>query len=62
MTRVMFVGPGWIAGEKVWLHRVFAPDLSWGSLLVALSFITLITVSAMGWLGVLAVLIDSLFR
>jgi hypothetical protein len=54
--------PGWIAGERVWLHRVFERDLDWGSLLVELSFITLVTVSLMGWLGVAAVLLDSLFR
>ena len=63
MTQAMFVPrPGWIAGERAWLHRVFDTDLSWGSVLVALSFMTLITVSAMGWLGVLTVLIDSLFQ
>ena len=55
--------PGWIAEERLWLHDVFADvGLSWGGLLVALSFVTLVTLSAMGWLSVLAVLIDSVLR
>jgi len=52
--------PGWIAGERLWLHEVFADTgLGWGGLLEVMSLITLVAISAMGWLGVVAVLLRS---
>jgi hypothetical protein len=51
---------GWIAGERLWFHEVFADTgLGWGGLLEVVSLITLVAISAMGWLGVVAVLIRS---
>jgi hypothetical protein len=51
---------GWIAGERLWLHEVFADTgLGWGGLLEVVSLITLVAISAMGWLGVMAVLLRS---
>ncbi len=52
---------GWIADERFWLHEI-VEDLGhgWGGLLEAVSLVTLIAISAMGWLGVLAVLIKAL--
>jgi hypothetical protein len=52
--------PGWIAGERLWFHDVFADTgLGWGGLLEVVSLITLVAISAMGWLGVVAVLLRS---
>jgi hypothetical protein len=52
---------GWIAGERLWFHEVFADTgLGWGGLLEVMSLITLMAISAMGWLGVVAVLIRSI--
>jgi hypothetical protein len=51
---------GWIAGERLWFHEVFADTrLGWGGLLEVVSLVTLVAVSAMGWLGVVAVLLRS---
>ena len=51
---------GWIAGERMWLHEVLADTgLGWGGLLEVVSLITLVAISAMGWLGVMAVLLRS---
>jgi hypothetical protein len=50
----------WIAGERLWFHEVFADaGLGWGGLLEVVSLITLVAISAMGWLGVMAVLVRS---
>jgi hypothetical protein len=58
MTRIAH--HGWIADERVWLHEV-VDDLGngWGGLLEAVSLLTLIAISAMGWFGVLAVLLKA---
>ena len=51
---------GWIADERLWFHEVFAETrLGWGGLLEVVSLITLVAISAMGWLGVVAVLLRS---
>jgi hypothetical protein len=51
---------GWIDGERLWLHHV-QEDVSvgWGGALEMLSLVTLIAISALGWLGVLVILIRS---
>ena len=52
---------GWIADERSWLHEIVEDQgHGWGGLLEAVSFVTLIAISAMGWLGVIAVLIKAL--
>jgi hypothetical protein len=44
----------------MWFHEVFADTgLGWGGLLEVMSLITLVAISAMGWLGVVAVLLRS---
>jgi hypothetical protein len=52
---------GWIADERIWLHEI-VEDLGhgWGGLLEMVSLVTLIAISAMGWLGVLAILIKGI--
>jgi len=51
---------GWIAGERLWFHEVFADTgLGWGGLLEVVSLVTLLAISVMGWLGVVAVLLRS---
>jgi hypothetical protein len=52
---------GWIADERFWLHEI-AEDLGhgWGGLLEMVSLVTLIAISVMGWLGVLAVIIKAI--
>jgi hypothetical protein len=60
---VLYPHPGWIAGERLWLHQVLADvELGWGGLLETLSFLALVAVSLLAWFGVLAVLIDSVVR
>ena len=51
----------WIAEERFWLHEI-VEDLGhgWGGLLEMVSLVTLIAISVMGWLGVLAVLIKAI--
>ncbi len=51
---------GWIDGERLWFHHV-KEDISggWGGILEMLSLMTLVAVSALGWLGVLVILIRS---
>lgn len=50
----------WVADEQHWLHDVVAGTGSsrTGGLLEMLSFITLVGVSALAWLGCLGVVLD----
>jgi hypothetical protein len=54
------VGRGWIAGERWWLHEVLEDGShGWIGVLEIVSLVTLVAISAMAWLGVLAVLLES---
>jgi hypothetical protein len=54
------VGRGWIAGERWWLHEVLEDrSHGWIGVLEIVSLVTLVAISAMAWLGVLAVLLES---
>lgn len=57
MTRI---SQGWIAGERLWLRHV-REDVSvgWGGVLEMLSLVTLVAISAIGWLAVVVVLLES---
>ncbi len=57
MTQVL---QSWVAGEQLWLRHV-REDASegWGGVLELLSLVTLVTMCALGWLAVAAVLIRS---
>jgi hypothetical protein len=50
----------WVDGERLWLRHV-GEDASggWGGVLEMLSLVTLVAISAIGWLAVVVVLIES---
>jgi hypothetical protein len=50
----------WVADERSWLHEVLEDSSrGWIGLLELVSFLTLVGVSAIGWISVLAVLLKS---